>query len=54
MLIDIADNMERMTNRRLELFVRMLEPLMLTIMAGIILFVVTALLLPILQSSNTF
>lgn len=51
-LIDIADNMERLTNRRLEMFVRMLEPVMLTLMAGIILFVVIALLLPILQSSG--
>jgi len=53
-LVDVADNMERLTNRRLEMFVRLLEPVMLTIMAGIILFVVAALLLPILQSSSVF
>lgn len=52
-LIDVADNMERQTYRQLELFVRMLEPLLLTLMAGIILFVVIALLLPILQSSGS-
>jgi general secretion pathway protein F/type IV pilus assembly protein PilC len=53
-LVDVADNMERLTNRRLELFVRMLEPVMLTLMALVILFVVVALLLPILQSSSAF
>ncbi len=51
-LIDIADTLERRTNRDLELAVRMLEPLMLLVMAAIVLFVVIALLLPILQSSN--
>ena len=53
-LIDIANNMERLTDRRMEMFVRMLEPVMLTLLAGVILFVVAALLLPILQSSNVF
>ncbi len=51
-LIDVSDNMERQTQRLLELFVRMLEPVLLTLMAGIILFVVVALLLPIMQSSG--
>ena len=51
-LIDIADNMERRTNRNLDIFVRLLEPILLSVMAGIILFVVIALMLPILQSSG--
>jgi general secretion pathway protein F len=51
-LINVADKMERNTNRQLDLFVRLLEPAMLVIMAGIILFVVVALMLPILQSSS--
>jgi general secretion pathway protein F len=53
-LIDVADTLERQTNRTLDLFVRMLEPVMLTVLAGIVLFVVVALLLPILQSSTVF
>ncbi len=53
-LVDVAENMERQTNRKLDLFVRMLEPVMLTAMAGVILFVVVALMLPILQSSGLF
>ncbi len=51
-LIDIAENMERHTNRQLELFVRLLEPVMLSLIAGVILFLVIALMLPILQSSG--
>jgi general secretion pathway protein F/type IV pilus assembly protein PilC len=51
-LINIADKMERTTNRQLELAVRLLEPAMLVMMAGVILFVVVALMLPILQSST--
>jgi general secretion pathway protein F/type IV pilus assembly protein PilC len=53
-LIDVADSLERQTNRTLDLFVRMLEPVMLTVLAGAVLFVVVALLLPILQSSSAF
>jgi general secretion pathway protein F len=53
-LVDISDNMERQSNRTLDLVVRMLEPIMLTFMAGIILFVVVALMLPILRSSGLF
>jgi general secretion pathway protein F/type IV pilus assembly protein PilC len=53
-LIDVADTMERHTNRKLDLFVRMLEPLLLLFMAMIVLFVVAGLMLPILQSSGIF
>lgn len=52
-LVQVADKMERQTNRQLDLVVRLLEPMMLVIMAGIILFVVVALMLPIFQSSST-
>ncbi len=51
-LINIADKMERTTNRQLDLVVRLLEPAMLVVMAGVILFVVVALMLPILKSSS--
>jgi general secretion pathway protein F/type IV pilus assembly protein PilC len=51
-LVDIADNLERRTNRELDLGVRLLEPLMLMVMAAVVLFIVVALLLPILQSST--
>lgn len=51
-LINIADKMERQTNRQLDLVVRLLEPVMLVVMAGMILFVVVALMLPMLSSSQ--
>ncbi len=51
-LINVADKMERTTNRQLEVVVRLMEPAMLVLMAGVILFVVVALMLPILKSSS--
>ncbi len=48
----MADNMERHTWRNLDMFVRLLEPVLLTVMAGVILFVVVGLLLPIMKSSG--
>jgi general secretion pathway protein F len=52
-LLDIADGLERRTSRQLELFVRLLEPIMLLVMAGVTLFVVSALLLPVFKMSST-
>ncbi|MCA9090936.1 MAG: type II secretion system F family protein [Planctomycetaceae bacterium] len=52
-LIDISENLERRTNRELDLAVRLLEPLMLMVMASVVLFVIVALLLPILLSSTS-
>ncbi|HLQ46969.1 MAG TPA: type II secretion system F family protein, partial [Planctomycetaceae bacterium] len=52
-LINIADTMERRTQRLMDLAVRLLEPLLLIVMAGLILFVVIGLLLPVMKSSGT-
>ncbi|MFP6677478.1 MAG: type II secretion system F family protein, partial [Pirellulaceae bacterium] len=52
-LVEIADGLEKRTTRRLDLFVRMLEPIMLTILAGCVLFVVMALLLPVIKMSGS-
>lgn len=52
-LIEIADGLELRTERRLDLFVRLLEPIMLLALAGVVLFVVMALLLPIIKMSQT-
>ncbi|GAA5505068.1 type II secretion system F family protein [Novipirellula caenicola] len=52
-LPEIADSLEKRTFRRLDLFVRLLEPLMLLIMAVLVLAVVMALLVPVLKSSTT-
>jgi general secretion pathway protein F/type IV pilus assembly protein PilC len=52
-LVEIADGLERRTQRRLELMVRLIEPVMLLILACIVLVVVLALLLPIIKMSAT-
>ena len=51
-LPDIADSLEKTTFRRLDLFVRLLEPIMLLVMAILVLGVVLALLVPVLKSST--
>src|SRR5262249_3181955 len=48
-LIHIADSLEKRTVRQLELFVRLLEPMMLLVMAGVTLIVVLGLLLPVFK-----
>lgn len=48
-LVEISDSLELRTFRKLELAIRMLEPLMLLALASIVLVVVIALLLPIMK-----
>jgi general secretion pathway protein F/type IV pilus assembly protein PilC len=52
-LPEIADSLEKTTFRRLDLFVRLLEPMMLLVMAILVLGVVMALLVPVLKSSTS-
>jgi general secretion pathway protein F/type IV pilus assembly protein PilC len=52
-LVDIAEGLEKRTTRQLDLFVRLLEPLMLLVMAGFVLIVVAGLLLPVFKMSST-
>lgn len=52
-LVDIADSLERRSSRQLELFVRLLEPLMLLVMASVTLTVVLGLLLPVFKMGST-
>jgi general secretion pathway protein F len=51
-LLNIADNMETRTYRDLDLFVKLLEPLMLLVMGVVILFIMIALLLPVFMSAG--
>jgi general secretion pathway protein F/type IV pilus assembly protein PilC len=53
-LVSIAETLEKGTSRKLDLMVRLLEPLMLMVMAIIILFIVIALLMPILNMGSAF
>ena len=52
-LIQVADGLEKRTERKLDLVVKLIEPIMLLLLAGVILVVVIALLLPILKMSST-
>lgn len=51
-LVNVAESTERRTTRQLDLFVRLLEPLMLLLMAGVTLVVVLALLMPFMQANS--
>jgi general secretion pathway protein F len=51
-LVDIANGLEKRTSRQLELFVRLLEPVMLLVMAGFTLVVVAGLLLPVFKMGS--
>jgi general secretion pathway protein F len=51
-LIDVSDSLEKRTTRNLDLMVKLLEPLMLLVMALAVLFVVLALLLPIFNMGD--
>ncbi len=52
-LVDLADGLEKRTTRQLDLMVRLLEPIMLVVLAGVILVVVIALLVPVIKMSQT-
>lgn len=51
-MVQISDSLERTTFRRLDMMVRLLEPLMLLVMAGLVFFIVLALMVPLLNSSG--
>jgi general secretion pathway protein F/type IV pilus assembly protein PilC len=53
-LISVADNLEKYTSRKIDAVVRMLEPLLLLVMASVVTFVLSALLLPVLNMSSAF
>lgn len=52
-LVHIADTVERRTNRQVDLAVRLIEPLVLTVLAGVIGFVAVGLFYPILNMART-
>jgi len=52
-LLEIANSLERRTWRQLDLAVRLLEPIMLMMLAGVVLVLVIALLMPVIKMSTT-
>lgn len=53
MLVDVADTNEARTSRKIDLAVRLVEPILLVIMAALVLCIALALLLPILTMSSS-
>ena len=51
-LVKVADNIERDLSKKLDVMVRLLEPLMLLIMAAAVFYIIVALLLPIFQMTS--
>ncbi len=51
-LVDVAEALEKRTTRQLDLFVRLLEPLMLLVMALVTLLVVAGLLMPVFKMGS--
>lgn len=52
MLVQVADSNEARTSRKIDLAVRLVEPILLVFMAGLVLCIALALLLPILTMSS--
>jgi general secretion pathway protein F/type IV pilus assembly protein PilC len=50
-LVNVADALDRKIARQLDIMVRLIEPIMLLVMGGVILFVLVALLLPVFDLS---
>ena len=51
-LVHISEGLEKRTSRQLDLFVRLLEPLMLLLMAAVILVIVAGLLMPVFRMAS--
>ena len=52
-LINVADRIDQRIQRQLALMVRLVEPIMLVLIGGVVLFILVALLLPIMELSTT-
>ncbi|MFO0943804.1 MAG: type II secretion system F family protein [Pirellulales bacterium] len=52
-MVQISDSLEKTTFRRLDILVRLIEPIMLLVMAGLVFFIVLALMVPLLNGSQT-
>jgi type II secretory pathway component PulF len=51
-LIEISDSLEKQTWRKLDIFIKLLEPLMIVLLAGMVLCVVVALILPMMKMGS--
>jgi len=52
-LVNIADTIEKNTARKLDMIIRLIEPVMLLVMAGAVFYIIVSLLMPIFQMGQT-
>ena len=52
-LINVADGIDRKTERQLDMFVRLIEPILLLVMGTIVMFVMVGLLLPVFDMTSS-
>jgi general secretion pathway protein F/type IV pilus assembly protein PilC len=50
-LVDVAETIDRQNSRQIDTMLRLVEPLMLLVMGGMIMFIIAALLLPVFDMS---
>jgi len=53
-LVKIADRMDQKIQRRLDVMVRMVEPMMLLLIGGMVMFIIIGILLPVFDLNSTF
>jgi general secretion pathway protein F/type IV pilus assembly protein PilC len=52
-LVKISDRIDQRIERKLEVLVRMIEPLMLVLIGGMVMFVIVGVLLPVFDLNST-
>jgi general secretion pathway protein F/type IV pilus assembly protein PilC len=52
-LVKISDRIDQKIERRLEVMVRLIEPLMLVLIGGMVMFVIVGVLLPVFDLNST-
>ena len=52
-LLNLADSLERQLSKRIDVMVRLLEPMMLLMLAGAVFYIILALLMPVFQMTDS-
>ena len=51
-LLNLADSLEKQLSKRIDIMVRLLEPMMLLMLAGAVFYIILALLMPVFQLTD--
>ena len=51
-LLNLSDSLERQLSKKIDIMVRLLEPMMLLMLAGAVFYIILALLLPVFQMTD--